>query len=714
MNKMKNNIEKLKRICLPFVLLMTVVLNCFSITAYAEEREQEGSRETQAVINALANESVKVSYSAHVQKKGWMNSVANGEKTGTIGSNLRMEAIKINVTNIQNYSGDILYRSHIQTYGWEKTWRKNGEVSGTEGQSKRLEAIQIKLTEELAEKYDVYYRVHVQTYGWLDWAKNGATTGSMNYSKRIEAIQIVLVDKDEPAPGEGQYTYINPEKGVSYTTHIQTYGWQEKQTNGFTAGTIGQSKRMESIQINLMNCPYQGNVEYQSHVQTYGWETEWKSNGQTSGTSGQSKRLEAIRIRLTGELAQKCDIYYRVHCQHFGWLGWVKNGEEAGTSGFSYRMEAIQILLLPKESRTFGNEVGYIAKEEFVPDPQWNVSGIITNLKELKCNVNEPVELKVQSTGKEDNSVWCYYSWRNDSTGKEGYIGTVRLGESTYWTPDRSGSYTVTMTAKDVFLRERSEQICIEVSHGEISKEDAFFTAHMGLSSQAPNNSIPAFILAGENGFDSIEADLNQTKDGVFVISHDDNLTNICGVDKNISDLTYDELQDYTTYHIIRGNNVERYSCQELRLPTLAEYIEICIEYGCVPQIDLKNLNSEESVLELYDVLCAYGVQNQVIVTSFDNLYLQLLRNINPNIVLTYGVHSTQYLDYKWLENHNIGISLQYSNLLLGDSSVYLGRSFDVNVYTVNDKKTAGVLLEQGVKSITTNYILWEQNDRNE
>ena len=708
MNRMKKRNGRFKWNCLIVVLLMTVVVSCFNLPVYAEEGEAENSPETQEIMNTMASGSVKISYSAHVQKRGWLNSVSNGEKMGTTGSGLRMEALKIHVINLQNDSGDILYRSHIQTYGWENSWKKNGELSGTTGQAKRLEAIQIKLTGMLAEKYDVYYRVHVQTYGWLDWAKNGTTAGSTGYSKRIEAIQVILLDKGKTAPGAEQYSYISSENGISYSAHVQTYGWQSAQTNGLTAGTSGQSKRMESLQINLKNCPYQGNVEYQSHVQGYGWETEWKSNGQLSGTVGQSKRLEAVRIRLTEELAQKCDIYYRVHCQHYGWLGWAKNGEEAGTSGYSYRMEAIQILLLPKGARTFSDEVKYVSKSDAVSDSQWNVSEITTNLKELQCDRNETVELNVQFTEKEDDSVRCYYTWENVNTGETGDIGTVRPGESMYWTPAYSGSYIVTMTATDDFFSKISRQICIEVNHGAIHKEDAFFTAHMGLSSQAPNNSIPAFILAGENGFDSIEADVNETKDGVFIISHDDNLINICGVDKNISDLTYAELQDYTTYHIISGNNIEIYSDEELRLPTLAEYIEICMTYGCIPQIDIKNLNSFESVLELYDILCAYGLQDQTIVTSFDNLCLQMLRNLNPNIMLTYGVDSVQYLDYEWLENNNIGISLYYPNLLSGDKSAYLNRNFDVNVYTVNDKKTAGILLEQGVNSITTNWILWE------
>ena len=60
---------------------------------------------------------------------------------------------------------------------------------------KQLEAIKIELTGEMKERYDIYYRVHVEDYGWMDWKKNGEISGTVGEAKRIEAIEIKLVDK---------------------------------------------------------------------------------------------------------------------------------------------------------------------------------------------------------------------------------------------------------------------------------------------------------------------------------------------------------------------------------------------------------------------------------------------------------------------------------------------------------------------------------------
>ena len=150
-------------------------------------------------------------------------------------------------------------------------------------------------------------------------------------------------------------TVVKQTPSVNYSTHVQDIGWQGYVKDGSTAGTTGQSKRLEAIRIKLSNnTSYKGTIQYQTHIQDIGWQG-WKMNDEMSGTSGQSKRLEAIRIKLTDELAENYDIYYRVHAQEFGWLGWAKNGESAGTEGYSYRLEAIQIQLVKKGSSAPGS-----------------------------------------------------------------------------------------------------------------------------------------------------------------------------------------------------------------------------------------------------------------------------------------------------------------------------------------------------------------------
>ena len=338
------------------------------------------------VIDAEFEESLEqaaqpsVSYRTHVQRDGWQNFVQDGVMSGTQGQSKRLEGIEIKVT-----SGDlgIRYKTHIQTYGWETSWKENGVMSGTSGQSKRLEAIRIELTGADAADYDVWYCVHAQNFGWLNWAKNGADAGTAGYAYRLEGIKIKILPKGSASPArEGNTAAAFYSKtdgpavntsisGVTYNTHVQSYGWQDYVYNGDMAGTSGQSKRLEGIHIFLSNPKYPGGIEYRTHIQTYGWETNWKRDGQMSGTSGESKRLEAIEIRLTGEMAQHYDVYYCVHAQTYGWLDWAKNGEMAGTSGLAKRLEGIKIVLKEKNSTAPGStEKAAVTGDTAKPDEQ--------------------------------------------------------------------------------------------------------------------------------------------------------------------------------------------------------------------------------------------------------------------------------------------------------------------------------------------------------
>lgn len=291
-----------------------------------------------------------VVYQGYVQSDGWQKSVRNGNVSGTEGQEKRLEKVKIHLEDYGKQVAGIEYRSHVQSIGWETTWKKDGQESGIE--EKRLEAIQIRLTGSMEKYYDVYYRVHVQDFGWLGWAKNGASAGTSGFGKFVQAYQVKLVKKGESAPGSTTDSYREPL--LQYSTHVEEYGWQEFTADGDIAGTSGESKRLEGIKIQLANQKYSGSVEYSTHVQDYGWQN-FVSNGAVSGTSGEAKRLEAIKIQLTGEMAKHYDIYYRVHAQTFGWLDWAKNGESAGTAGYSYRLEAIQIQLVPRGAQAPGS-----------------------------------------------------------------------------------------------------------------------------------------------------------------------------------------------------------------------------------------------------------------------------------------------------------------------------------------------------------------------
>ncbi len=287
-------------------------------------------------------DTVNVMYHTHMQSFGDTELVSNGEEAGVTGFAKRMEGVYI-YTDVKGLN--IKYRGYIEDKGWG-SYVYNGNLCGTTGQSKRIEAFQISLTGDKSDYYNIYYRVHVQTYGWLDWAKDGEPAGTSGYGKRIEAIQIMILPITQEAPGEVARPFISS-ASISYTTHVQTYGWQEWSMDGQTSGAIGKEKRIESIKIDLSNANTDAKVKYRTHVQSFGWQ-DWVYNDKVSGTTGLGKRMEAIEIQLVGNFSRVYDVYYRVYVEDYGWLDWAKNGETAGTTGLYKRIEGIEIMLVGK------------------------------------------------------------------------------------------------------------------------------------------------------------------------------------------------------------------------------------------------------------------------------------------------------------------------------------------------------------------------------
>ncbi|MGQ2283460.1 CHAP domain-containing protein [Leuconostoc pseudomesenteroides] len=136
---------------------------------------------------------------------------------------------------------------------------------------------------------------------------------------------------------------------ISYQTQVQNIGWQGWVSNGSTAGTTGQSLRLEAFKLELQNNGYNGSVTYRAHVQNIGWQN-WQQDDTVAGTVGQGLRVEAFQINLSGDISTKFDVQYRAYVQNIGWQNWTSNGNTAGTVGQGLRVEAMQVQLVPKSS----------------------------------------------------------------------------------------------------------------------------------------------------------------------------------------------------------------------------------------------------------------------------------------------------------------------------------------------------------------------------
>lgn len=154
-----------------------------------------------------------------------------------------------------------------------------------------------------------------------------------------------------------------------------------------------------------------------------------------------------------------------------------------------------------------------------------------------------------------------------------------------------------------------------------ILKDCPCMFAHRGyhdISCGIPENSMPAFRIAIQRGY-GIELDLHLTKDGKLVVFHDNTLKRLCGYNRTIEDMTYEEIQKYpllnTSEHIPLFQDV---------LSTVDGKVPLLIEL----KIPTKSLRICE---EAYKALKHYS--GYYLIQSFNTLGLRWFRLNAPSVL---------------------------------------------------------------------------------
>lgn len=282
-----------------------------------------------------------LNYQVKVGQNGWQSNKLEGQMAGTLGESKALDGVKFTLSTLKY--GDILYRTHVQDKGW-------GEILGSQTskdyQGKRLEAIQLDLSGNLKQNYDIYYRAHVQDKGWMAWQKNNSVAGTVGESKRLEALEVKLVAKASDFSSKTDHSFLEMKHpGLSYQTYLQKDGWKPTVLEGQLGGSIGLSKSIKAIKLNLGSTAL-GNIEYRTFLNGSGWQTVVNSSGRESNVPNESQQVEAIQMRLTGLLSKTYSVMYRVHMQDYGWQDWTYNNNIAGSTNQGKRIEAIEIKLV--------------------------------------------------------------------------------------------------------------------------------------------------------------------------------------------------------------------------------------------------------------------------------------------------------------------------------------------------------------------------------
>lgn len=303
--------------------------------------------------------------------------------------------------------------------------------------------------------------------------------------------------------------------------------------------------------------------------------------------------------------------------------------------------------------------------------------------------------------------------------------------------------------------------IDISTTYAKVNYDVFDLEAHRGGRDVRPENTLYSYAYAIELGAISIECDMQLTKDGQIVMSHNPILNSDITRDENgnyiknnkydIRLMTVDELKKFDVgvmdqncgeYYDLHGKTQFTY---DAKIPTLEELMQLIQSYGdknIVLNIETKsypdpasagyknNADPKKFVEVFNNIVKKYDMEDRVVLQSFDWQTLIEMKKLNPNISTSalwqeqpsWGRDSESLRRYEkkkspWLGGldikdyqgnpvkaaHAIGadiISPYYTEISKQDVDEAHSLGMKVVPWTVNNEKDMNMLLDMGVDGI--------------
>lgn len=155
-------------------------------------------------------------------------------------------------------------------------------------------------------------------------------------------------------------------------------------------------------------------------------------------------------------------------------------------------------------------------------------------------------------------------------------------------------------------------------------------TAHRGLSSLAPENTLSAFNMAIDYGCQWIEIDVQLTRDFVPVVIHDQTVDRCTNGTGRVADLSWHELR------LLDAGSWFDEEFEGEHIPSLAETLSLVKDAGVSLNIELKTYPEDD-----IELLCERVAQivteseidpNQLLFSSFSSEALTSIAQYLPNV----------------------------------------------------------------------------------
>ena len=225
---------------------------------------------------------------------------------------------------------------------------------------------------------------------------------------------------------------------------------------------------------------------------------------------------------------------------------------------------------------------------------------------------------------------------------------------------------------------------------------------HRGAPKAAPENTLASFQKAREMGADGVELDVMQCADGEVVVIHDSNVERTTDGHGHIADLTLAQVKALDAGARFGPPLVGE------RVPTLYE-VAGWAQKDMLLNIELKSLAVRSDGLEekVVAIIRDVGLEDRVILSSFNPLALRRVRRLAPNLHtgLLYAGDLPIFLRRAWLRPLACPNALHPHYEMVSDAYLRWARrrGYRVNVWAPDHVPDLRRLIDQQVDAIITN-----------
>lgn len=223
--------------------------------------------------------------------------------------------------------------------------------------------------------------------------------------------------------------------------------------------------------------------------------------------------------------------------------------------------------------------------------------------------------------------------------------------------------------------------------------------AHRGARREAPENTLPAFERAVEQGADGVELDVQLTADGIMVVIHDETLDRTTNGSGLVAVRTLAELQCLDASAGMPG-------FAGTRIPTLNEVLDLLVPTGVMINIELKNSCEEYPGLErqVLEAVTSSGAADQVVLSTFNHYSLKALQELGATSELGMLYSDPLYNPWSYALGLNVGAIHPPVGCVLGPVYVRCAQESGLAVrpWVANHDEELRRLFKWGVDAVFT------------